>query len=82
VSSLDNKIISHSYSEAKKCTGEGRALQLMDIGHICNCLEELSGLKPLPHRSHAENYIKAFFLPSDELNQWIVHHTVSEGKLD
>jgi hypothetical protein len=54
----------------------------MDIGHICNCLEELSGLKPLPHRSHVENYIKAFFLPSDELNQWIVHHTVSEGKLD
>jgi len=65
------------YSESNKCSNEGRALQLMDVEHLFKKLEELIGLRPFPHRLYVENYVKAFFLPSDELNQWIVRHTVN-----
>ena len=70
-----------SYSEAPKCTPEGRALQLLDVEHLCNKLEELSGIRPLPHRPHVENYIKAFYLPNEDLSKWIVHHTVNCNSL-
>ena len=69
------RILVQAYSEAPKCTPEGRALQLLDVEHLCNKLEEISGIRPLPHRPHVENYIKAFYLPNEDLSKWIVHHT-------
>uniref|UniRef100_A0A914NN81 Syndetin C-terminal domain-containing protein n=1 Tax=Meloidogyne incognita TaxID=6306 RepID=A0A914NN81_MELIC len=69
------RLLVRGYSESNKCSNEGRALQLMDVEHLFKKLEELIGLRPFPHRLFVENYVKAFFLPSDELNEWIVRHT-------
>nr|CAD2188927.1 unnamed protein product [Meloidogyne enterolobii] len=69
------RLLVRGYSESNKCSNEGRALQLMDVEHLFKKLEELIGLRPFPHRLYVENYVKAFFLPSDELNEWIVRHT-------
>uniref|UniRef100_A0A183BXZ2 DUF2451 domain-containing protein n=1 Tax=Globodera pallida TaxID=36090 RepID=A0A183BXZ2_GLOPA len=63
------------YADAKKCSIEGRALQLLDVEQLCGELEEITGLRPLPHRPFVENFVKAFYLPFGELQNWIVHHT-------
>ncbi|KAI1728650.1 vacuolar-sorting protein 54, of GARP complex domain-containing protein [Ditylenchus destructor] len=64
------------YSEAsKKCSNEGKALMLLDFELLNKELETLTGLRPLPHKSFLESYIKAFYLPAGDLDEWIVHHT-------
>lgn len=68
-----------AYAEAsrKKCSNEGRALMLLDFEHLSRELEAITGIKPLPGKAYLENYIKAFFLPRETLDTWIVEHTVS-----
>lgn len=71
------KIFFYRYSEAsKKCSNEGRALMLLDFDLLCRELETITALKPLPHKNFLNNYIKAFYLPPGNLDEWIVHHTV------
>jgi hypothetical protein len=48
---------------------------LLDFEHMNRELESITGIKPLPHKSFLENYIKAFYLPPENLDEWIVHHT-------
>ena len=63
------------YSEAsRKCSNEGLALMRLDSESLCRDIEKITGLCPLPHRPYLENYIKAFFLPPNELDKWISYH--------
>ena len=72
-----SRILVQGYSDAnKKCTQEGRALMLLDFEHLTRELETLSGLKPIPHRIYIEEYIKAFYLPENCLEEWIAKHPV------
>lgn len=49
---------------------------LLDYESLNGGLEAITNMKPLPHKYFLENYIKAFYLPQDDLNTWIIHHTV------
>jgi len=71
---LWDKLILHAmedlvegYSRAKKCTNEGRALMSLDVNIFTHSLHSISPLNPIPHASLADNYIKAFYIPSTEL---------------
>uniref|UniRef100_A0A7E4VMX7 Exocyst complex component Sec10 n=1 Tax=Panagrellus redivivus TaxID=6233 RepID=A0A7E4VMX7_PANRE len=70
------RVLVQGYSDAnKKCTQEGRALMLLDFEQLVRQLEMLSGIKPIPHKSYAEEYIKAFYLPdSASVEDWIGKH--------
>lgn len=71
-------IITHTlvqgFSEAKKCTNGGRALMQLDFTQFMSKFEKISSLKPIPHRSYVENYVKAYYLPEYELEKWIKEH--------
>ncbi|KAL3119912.1 hypothetical protein niasHT_007040 [Heterodera trifolii] len=69
------RILVQGYADVKKCSIEGRALQLLDVEQLCGELEEMTGLRPLPHRPFVENFVKAFYLPFGELQNWMVNHT-------
>lgn len=35
--------------------------------------------RPLPHKEFVENYIKAYYLPEQSIDQWIRDNTVTNG---
>lgn len=49
---------------------------LLDYQSLNNGLETITNLKPIPHKSFLENYVKAFFFPHEELNLWLANHKV------
>jgi hypothetical protein len=63
------------FSQAKKCTNEGRALMQLDYQHFRNEIEQLSGMRPLPHHNYVEGYIKAYYISEDDLENWLQQHT-------
>nr|XP_022907569.1 syndetin-like [Onthophagus taurus] len=72
-------IITHTlvqgFSEAKKCSNGGRALMQLDFTQFLSKFEKISQLKPVPHREYVENYVKAYYLPENELEKWIKDHS-------
>jgi len=36
--------------------------------------------RPIPHKEFVENYIKAYYLPEQSIDQWIRENTVRESK--
>lgn len=64
------------FSEAKKCSNGGRALMQLDFTQFLTKFEKISGLRPVPHREYVENYVKAYYLPEIELENWIREHKV------
>lgn len=61
-----------SYSNAKKCSPGGRALMQLDFAHFMSILELLSGLKFPHHHRYVDSYIKAYYLPKELLETWII----------
>lgn len=62
------------YSRVKKWTNEGRASMSLDMRVLQLGLERLANMKPLPHVSFVENYIKAWYVPDDLILQWLKDH--------
>ena len=50
----------------------------LDFRHFVMKLERIAEMKPLPHQEYVTNYIKAFYIPESELEEWIKIHTVSD----
>lgn len=48
---------------------------LLDTEQLNIHLETLSDLKPVPFKSHVEDYVKAFYLPETCLPDWISSHS-------
>ncbi|KAK9746215.1 Protein of unknown function C-terminus (DUF2451) [Popillia japonica] len=81
-------IITHTlvqgFSEAKKCSNGGRALMQLDFTQFLSKFEKISSLKfekisslrPVPHKEYVENYVKAYYLPENELEKWIKENYV------
>lgn len=44
----------------------------LDFAHFMSILELLSGYKFPTHHRYVDNYIKAFYLPKDLLETWII----------
>uniref|UniRef100_A0A914ED59 Coiled-coil domain-containing protein 132 n=1 Tax=Acrobeloides nanus TaxID=290746 RepID=A0A914ED59_9BILA len=69
------KSLVQGYADSsKKCTNEGRALMLLDFQQLIGEMESMAGLRPLPHKSYVEEYIKAYYLPESNLETWMVQH--------
>ncbi|CAF4059434.1 unnamed protein product [Rotaria magnacalcarata] len=65
------------YASAKKCSNEGRALMQLDFQQLLRRLERIiADLKPLPHKEFVENYIKAYYLPEQSIDQWVRDNTM------
>lgn len=77
-------IVTHTlvqgFSEAKKCTNGGRALMQLDFTQFLTKFEKISSLKPVPHKEYVENYVKAYYLPDNELEKWIKEHKEYSSK--
>ena len=39
-------------------------------------LERIAEVKPLPHQDHVTNYVKAYYIPEADLEQWVKIHDV------
>ncbi|UMM22725.1 hypothetical protein L5515_003798 [Caenorhabditis briggsae] len=74
------KALVQGYGDGGKCSTEGRALMQLDFQNILLKLEPLCGVKPVPHASFVDGYIKAYYLPENGLEQWIKTHSEYSSK--
>ena len=49
----------------------------LDFRHFVMKMERIAEIKPLPHQDFVANYVKAFYIPEAELEQWVKQHPVS-----
>lgn len=72
------RIASHTFVEgfaaAKKCSIEGRALMQLDFQQYLKNVEKLIDIRPIPEREFVEGYIKAYYLPENQLEDWLPEH--------
>ena len=66
-----------SFSQAKKCSNEGRALMQLDYQQFLSKLGNLTELRPIPDHDYVETYIKAYYLTESDMENWIQTHRVS-----
>ncbi|XP_049541614.1 syndetin [Anopheles darlingi] len=65
-------LLVEGFAAAKKCSAGGRALMQLDFTHFWSLLEIVSGGKHTEHRTYVEQYVKAYYLPKDLLEQWLL----------
>jgi len=68
---LSNRTFIEGFSQAKKCTNEGRALMQLDYQQFLTKIESLTTIRPIPERELVEEYIKAYYLTEPALIEWI-----------
>ncbi|XP_034238333.1 syndetin isoform X2 [Thrips palmi] len=68
------------FSNAKKCATGGRALMQLDFTQFISKLEKLTTLRPIPHKEYVELYVKAYYIPEEQLEKWIREHTQYSSK--
>ncbi|KAJ8977573.1 hypothetical protein NQ317_016098 [Molorchus minor] len=56
------------------------ALMQLDFTQFLSKFEKISCLKPVPHKEYVENYVKAYYLPDQELEKWIKEHKEYSSK--
>uniref|UniRef100_A0A2R5LDX3 Coiled-coil domain-containing protein n=1 Tax=Ornithodoros turicata TaxID=34597 RepID=A0A2R5LDX3_9ACAR len=71
---MSNRTFIEGFSQAKKCTNEGRALMQLDYQQFVSKVEKLMDLRPLPDRELVEGYIKAYYMLDKALESWILSH--------
>ena len=69
---LASRTFVEGFSCVKKCSNEGRALMQLDYQHFLVKLEAMTRLRPIPDREYVEGYIKAFYLPENSFEKWIL----------
>ncbi|CAB3402370.1 unnamed protein product [Caenorhabditis bovis] len=74
------KALVQGYGDGGKCSTEGRALMQLDFQYILLKLEKLCCMKPIPHSPFVDDYIKAYYLPENGLEQWIKNHSEYSSK--
>ena len=68
---LCNRTFVEGFSQAKKCTNEGRALMQLDYQQFLNQVQQIVVIKPIPEKEMVEDYVKAFYLNEQSLEQWM-----------
>jgi len=68
-----------SFSQAKKCSNEGRALMQLDYQQFLSKLGNLTYLRPIPDHDFVEVYIKAYYLTENDMEKWIQEHRVCDN---
>lgn len=59
------------FSHAKKCSTGGRALMQLDFTHFMSLLELISSRKFPEHQMYVEQYVKAYYMPKELLEEFI-----------
>ncbi|KAJ3441011.1 hypothetical protein M0812_13014 [Anaeramoeba flamelloides] len=59
------------YSQAKKCSYEGRALMSLDLVSIINRIETITKIRPVPYTVKVRTYINIYNVPEEDLLNWI-----------
>ncbi|KAK6190358.1 hypothetical protein SNE40_002246 [Patella caerulea] len=77
---LANRVFVEGYSNAKKCSNEGRALMQLDFQQFLIKVDQIIDIKPIPEREFVETYIKAYYLPESQLESWIQDHKEYSSK--
>lgn len=77
---LTNRILVEGYSNAKKCSNEGRALMQLDFQQLLSNLEKIIDLRPIPEKDFVEGYIKAYYLPECQFDSWLLDHKEYSSK--
>lgn len=82
--SMVSKFIVHllveGFSNANKCSNGGRGLMQLDYRQLFVKLEKISGLKPVPYQDYVDRYVKAYYLPRTELEEFISERTEYSNK--
>lgn len=71
---LANRNMVEGFSNAKKCSNEGRALMQLDFQQFLQKLESITQLRPIPDKEFVEAYIKAFYLNEVDMENWVKEH--------
>lgn len=73
--SMVSKFVSHvlveGFSNASKCSNGGRGLMQLDYRQLFVKIEKISRIKPLPYQDYVDRYVKAFYLPRNELEVFV-----------
>lgn len=73
-------LLVEGFSNASKCTNGGRGLMQLDYRQLFVKLEKISGLKPAPYQDYVDRYVKAYYLPRRELEEFVVERTEYSNK--
>ena len=70
------RVLVEGYSSIKKCSTAGRALMQLDFTQLeviyTNIVDNRS--KIMPYRQFIDHFIKAFYLPDSEFENWLLNH--------
>ncbi|CAK1550197.1 unnamed protein product [Leptosia nina] len=64
-------LLVEGFSNASKCSNGGRGLMQLDYRQLFVKLEKISGLKPIPYQDYVDRYVKAYYLPRNELEEFV-----------
>jgi len=51
----------------------------LDFTHFLSILELISGQKFAKHQQYVDNYVKAYYLPKDLLQKWLLNEKLSNN---
>ncbi|PSN30261.1 Syndetin [Blattella germanica] len=77
---LTSNTFVEGFSNARKCSNEGRALMQLDYTQFLSKLEKLTSIRPIPGREYVDLYVKAFYLSEVRLESWVREHTEYSSK--
>ena len=69
-----SRVFVEGFASAKRCTNEGRALMQLDYRQFVLKMEPICDIRPLPFQDFVSAYIKAFYIPESELEEWVKAH--------
>ncbi|XP_061725447.1 syndetin [Cydia pomonella] len=64
-------LLVEGFSNATKCSNGGRGLMQLDYRQLFVKIEKNSGLKPVPYQEYVDRYVKAYYLPRNELEEFV-----------
>lgn len=73
-------LLVEGFSNATKCTNGGRGLMQLDYRQLFVKLEKISGLKPVPYQEYVDSYVKAYYLPRNGLEEFVLKRTEYSNK--
>ncbi|CAG4959137.1 unnamed protein product [Colias eurytheme] len=73
-------LLVEGFSNATKCSNGGRGLMQLDYRQLFVKLEKISGLKPVPFQEYVDRYVKAYYLPRNELESFVREHVEYSNK--
>ncbi|CAH2101517.1 unnamed protein product [Euphydryas editha] len=64
-------LLVEGFSNATKCSNGGRGLMQLDYRQLFVKFEKISRLKPVPYQDYVDKYVKAYYLPRNELEAFV-----------